>query len=229
MNNNASNINNGSNNGNNGIGNNMSNNMVNNNIPNNNNINNEMKQNNMKQNTPNKHPQKKKINKKVLRVIIGIGAVIFIAFAILIYNFINKLKVEYKENVTLSINDEVYNIDNFKNIKNGTILTEKTQIDTTKTGTMKITVTIEDKFHNKHDYTYNVTIEDNEDPVITVDKDTIETTVGTNVSLIKDVFVKDNSLENINVTVEGEYDINKSGEYKLYYIAKDSSVNVAKK
>ena len=52
--------------------------------------------------------------------------------------------------------------------------------------------------------------------------------MGEEIDLLKDVMVEDNSKENITPQVEGEYDINKSGDYKLYYIAEDTSGNKAK-
>ena len=52
--------------------------------------------------------------------------------------------------------------------------------------------------------------------------------IGKEIDLLNGVEVSDNSNEKINVVVEGEYDFNKTGEYLLYYVAKDSSGNIKK-
>lgn len=52
----------------------------------------------------------------------------------------------------------------------------------------------------------------------------LETGSGTEIDLLK----VDNSREEIILTVEGEYDFNKAGEYKLFYTAVDSSKNEKK-
>ena len=67
---------------------------------------------------------------------------------------------------------------------------------------------------------------DTEKPVINFKKK-IYSTVGNKINLLKKVTVTDNSGEEIKATVEGEYDINTVGTYKLKYVAIDSSNNKA--
>ena len=67
---------------------------------------------------------------------------------------------------------------------------------------------------------------DTEKPVITFKKN-IYIYVGNNKNLLKNVTVTDNSGEDIKATVEGTYDVNTVGAYKLKYIAVDSSNNRA--
>ena len=69
-------------------------------------------------------------------------------------------------------------------------------------------------------------IKDEEKPVITFKK-TIYCYVGKTVDLLKNVSVSDNSGEAINATVEGVYDYNTIGAYKLKYVAVDSNNNRA--
>ena len=56
-------------------------------------------------------------------------------------------------------------------------------------------------------------------------KKTLTTTVGKKINLLKNVTVTDNSNEEITATVEGNYDFNKVGTYKLKYVAIDSNNN----
>ena len=66
-------------------------------------------------------------------------------------------------------------------------------------------------------------------PVITY-KDRVEVIAnGDNKNIMDGVSAKDDVDGDVYVTIEGEYDLTKAGEYKLYYVAKDSSKNVTKK
>lgn len=139
----------------------------------------------------------------------------------------NKLQVDYKKEVEIGINQIAYNTDYIHTIKNGKIKTEKEPIDTSKLGKQTINIIIIDDNNEEHIYSYEVTIVDKEKPVIICSKE-IEIEEGTQIDLLEEVTVTDNSKENIVVTVEGEYDINKVGTYTLTYVAKDTSKNEAR-
>lgn len=68
---------------------------------------------------------------------------------------------------------------------------------------------------------------DFEKPSITCQKK-IEVGLGSEIDLLQGVVVKDNSNEEITPTVEGDYNLDEVGEYTIYYVAKDSSGNVAR-
>ncbi len=142
--------------------------------------------------------------------------------------FINskKLKLEYNEIVEVSLKEEIYNLDNVK-IKNGEILSEKVLIDTSKIGEVNVKILVKDYFGKNKDFVYKVIVKDTEKPIIKYDK-VIEIFEGENVNLIDKAEVSDNSSENIDLKIEGEYNMSKAGEYHLYYVAKDSSGNEAK-
>lgn len=88
-------------------------------------------------------------------------------------------------------------------------------------------IEVKNYFNNKKKYRFIVSVIDNEKPTLEFKKE-LETEEGTKIDLLKDVVVKDNSKEVIKPEIEGTYDFNKAGEYKLYYIAKDSSNNTVK-
>lgn len=167
--------------------------------------------------------------KKKRVVIVILIFLILIIGVVFVVVFINskKLKLEYKKKIEISINEKIYNLDSIKNIENGKVLTKKAKVNTTKTGRIKVKFEIEDYFKRKSIYHYTVIIKDNEKPVIKY-KEELETDEGKEIDLLKDVIVEDNSKEKITPRVEGEYDFKKPGEYKLYYIAKDSSNNETK-
>ncbi len=170
-----------------------------------------------------------KRNKKKKIIIISIVSILLIILSICGYLFYKSkvLKVTFKNNIEININEEAYNTDYIKNIKNGKLITKKELIDTSKLGKKKINIKIKNYFNKEKNYSYIVNIIDKEPPIIEF-KDKLSITEGEKIDLLKDIKAKDNSNEEIKVTVSGEYDINKPGNYELYYIAKDSSNNEKK-
>ena len=137
------------------------------------------------------------------------------------------LLVTIDNNIEVSINEETYNTDYIKVIANGKIITNKEQIDTTKVGEQVIKVKVQDYFKKEKEYSYKLKVYDKESPVITFTKEHT-TDYGKEIDLLKGVAAVDNSNETIEVSIEGEYDIKKSGKYTLYYVAKDSTGNETK-
>ena len=168
----------------------------------------------------------KKRNKKKLIIILSIILLLLIILSICGYLFYKskELQISFKKNIEININEEAYNTDYIKNIKNGTIISIKKALDTSKLGEQVINIKIKDYFNRKKNYKYKIKVVDKEPPIIEY-KDKLSTTEGNKIDLLKDVKVKDNSKEDIKVEVSGEYDFNKPGNYELYYIAKDSSNN----
>lgn len=164
--------------------------------------------------------------KKILFSIIILLILIFLVLMIIVKNN-SKVKVSLKSNLNVEINESVTNTSFIEKVSGGEILTKKEKIDTSKLGKQEIKIELKNKFGKKQIYKYNVNIVDTKKPEITFNKE-IELTVGDNKNLLENVSVKDNSLEEIKVTIEGNYDLEKAGEYKIYLIAKDSSNNEAK-
>ena len=138
-----------------------------------------------------------------------------------------KLVLKYEKIVDVSLGEQFYNIDNIISIKNGFLLTEKQKIDTTKLGQMEVSFEVKDFMKKIRKFKYTINVLDKESPVISCKKE-LETIKGNRIDLLKDVVVTDNSNEKIVPSIEGDYSFDKVGEYKLSYIAKDSSMNVAK-
>ena len=84
---------------------------------------------------------------------------------------------------------------------------------------------IKDKYDEIIDYKFSIDIVDTTKPEIDA-KEEITIYVGNKVDLLEDVSVSDNSLEDIKPVVSGEYDVSKVSEYKLKYVAEDSSGNL---
>ena len=173
--------------------------------------------------------KKSKLNKKKKSTLISIITIVILVLCIGTYLFYNskKLRVNLLNNRIVNINDEVYNTDYIKNIKNGTIISSKELLDTSILGKIKVTIKIKNYFNKIKNYVYEIEIVDKDSPIIEYN-DKVSTTVGSEINLLEGVTASDNSNENIEVTVEGEYDFNKEGTYELFYVAKDSSGNTSK-
>lgn len=166
--------------------------------------------------------------KKKVKIIIVISVLVVVILIIGgIYLNSKMLVLEYEHNIEVDVNEKLYNLDAIKNIKNGKIITKRELVNTTKLGKVKVTFQVENFFKKRVKYKYIVNVVDKEAPKI-IFKNELESEIGEEIDLLKDVTVEDNSKENIIPQVEGEYDINKSGDYKLYYIAEDTSGNKAK-
>ena len=160
-------------------------------------------------------------------IILAVIAIIFIvSITIGICYFIKskELKVKFKDNIKININEKAYTTDYVLNIKNGKIISKKKILNTKKTGKQKITINIKNYFNKIKKYTYKINVIDKEKPTITFNKE-LSTEEGIEIDLLKDVIVADNSNEKIKANIEGYYDFNKPGTYNLTYIAKDSSNN----
>lgn len=141
---------------------------------------------------------------------------LFIAF--------DKPKVELKIE-TLSLNEEK-RIKDVVTIQKGTLV-HNDVIDTQKIGKVKIQVVVKNKRNKKQNYSFEITIVDQEKPVITYQKE-ISVEEGQAIDLLKGVTAVDNSKEEVKVRIEGNYDLKKVGEYTIFYVAEDSSGNIAK-
>jgi len=164
------------------------------------------------------------MKKKKIIFLISLLTVVLTITSIFIYS--KKLEITYEPSVEILVNQEIYNIDNIK-VKNGKIITDKEKIDTSKPSKKTINFQIKDFFNKTKDFSYELTIKDTEKPIITYNK-LIEIEENEQIDLLKNVTVTDNTKEKITPIIEGEYNTAQKGEYKLYYIAKDSSGNIAK-
>ncbi len=173
-----------------------------------------------------KRKNSKKNKKRVIILILLVVLFISASIGIVWYIKSKKLQVNYKKEITVLLGEELYNVDEI-DVKNGNIKTDREKIDTSKIGTTKITITIEDNFGQTHEYERTYIIEDKEGPKITF-QEKIEAEYCAEVNLLKDVKATDNSKEEIEVKVEGEYDTCKPADYELYYVARDSSGNETK-
>ena len=136
----------------------------------------------------------------------------------------NKTKeLKLKDDLNFEINEKIKLFDLFSNENEVEILSESKDIDTTKIGEKELIVKFKDN-NEEYEGKFKINIVDTKQPVIECKKE-LNTKEETKIDLLKDVKVTDNSNEKIKATVEGDYDFNKEGTYKLKYVAIDSSNN----
>lgn len=166
--------------------------------------------------------------KKKIILISTIFIIVISIIATIVFINSKKLEVKITASPKVLINTKKHNIDYIEKIKNGTIITKKEKIDTSKIGNQKIKIIIKNYFGKEIDYSYELKVYDDIAPVITY-KEQLTTEEGSEIDLLKDVSANDNSNEEINVEIKGEYDYKKAGTYNLKYVATDSSKNTTEK
>ena len=169
----------------------------------------------------------RRLRKEAIITIVSAILLVALIVGLIIYFNRDQLVFEYVDNKEVNIFDEIYNTDLVTKIENGELITEKEKIDTSSLGIIEIKLFVKDNHNKEREYKAKINVVDKEEPVITF-KEELSTEEGVKIDLLKDVSATDNSQEEIEVEVEGEYDFNKVGEYKLYYVAKDSSGNTKK-
>ncbi len=135
----------------------------------------------------------------------------------------NKIVIQLKDNLNVEINSEVKITDLLDENNDIEIVNVDKKIDTSSLGEKELTIKYLENAEEK-EYAFKINVIDTEKPTIKFSKE-LSTTVGTKINLLKNVKVSDNSKEEIKATVEGDYDFNKEGTYKLKYVAIDSSNN----
>ena len=168
--------------------------------------------------------------KRKLTIITSILLIVTLLCIVLYYNHYkdkNTLKVNLIENLNIEINSQITLLSLIKNIENGDIISKDTKIDTSTLGEQALELLIQDNFNKENKYNFKINIIDTLAPTIECAKE-VTTFKGKNINLLDNVVAKDNSLEEIKIEIEGEYNTDYIGEYSLNYIAKDSSGNQTK-
>ena len=165
---------------------------------------------------------KKRRRKNKRRLFLFIVFVILLGFGLYIFKS-KSLVVKYEKSFSVNLNEEVYDVDNITILKNGSFVNEKVKLDTSKLGEQEVRVIIKDSFNRNKEIVYNLSVKDGSGPVISYKN--LSTEIGKDIDLLAYASAVDDSGEKVEVKVEGNYDINTIGDYKLYYVASDSSGN----
>lgn len=162
--------------------------------------------------------------KKAKWIGIGLGILIICGLLLIFNNQIinDNSGFKVKESLVAEVYSDVSIKDYIKTIE-GNILENK-KIDTKKLGRQEITFLYSNKQNKKRRGTFTIEIKDTEKPLVWLsNRYTVK--VGSNVDLEKSIMCADNYDKNPTCKVSGNYDANTPGNYKLSYIATDSSNN----
>lgn len=171
--------------------------------------------------------RKRRTKKKNKLAIIGLILLVLIIMTVAIYIFIfNEDILEYKTKITIEVGEEIPTIEDFlyddENIEDEILWDDIEEVD----GKIYRVGTYTGKFnYKKEEKGVTLIVKDTVGPVIEGFKD-IEMKAYEEVpNLLEGITVIDNSGEEIELTLEGEYDTEKVGEYELFYVTIDSSGN----
>ena len=166
-------------------------------------------------------------NKKLVLIIVGI-IISLIVIGIAVYIIIDRKKEQEEDAVALTTKEDLtaeflekVKVSDFIENLNGELVGDF-DIDTTKIGKRTVTFNYKSIRNKNKIKSFDVEIVDTTNPVIYMNS-----TKGTNKKLTDTILAGDNCDSNPTRTIEGEYDLNKVGNYNLKFIIKDASGNQA--
>lgn len=163
--------------------------------------------------------------KKIIMMSVIISAVLILGgFLIGFLIWREETKPVLIDNLSFEINSEVINKDLL--LEEYEIIDEE-KLQTNELGKHEYTIRYK-KGGREKELTFIYYVVDTTKPEISAD-DTYEITEGEEIDIKSKIKISDNSKEEIQPEIEGEYDINKVGEYQLKAKAKDSSNNESEK
>ena len=174
--------------------------------------------------------------KKIKYLFILLFIILIVVGSLVVIKYNNeqkeKKKLSYKEEITIKIGDKLPNINDYVDKKDQDKI-KNTSIDwkdiTIEENTTYYSGTYQGifKFNDKK-IIVRLNVIDDIKPSIEGVKD-ITIYEKEDIDLLKNIKTNDNSKDKIDIKVEGTYDINKKGEYKLKYVATDKSNNKEEK
>lgn len=157
----------------------------------------------------------------------AMAAIILLCLILFFIVFGASAKVKLSRNLTAEINSHLLASSFVERIEDGGHISRDQAVDTSTLGKKlcKITVTINGK---EKDYEFRITVVDTEAPIIGAE-DNITVIAGTEVDIISQGRITDNSGETPSIKTSGSWDIDKPGDYPVELTAQDESGNKIKK
>ena len=165
---------------------------------------------------------KKKIIISIISLLI-IGIIVAILF---IFNFFKPVTtvITLSNNLTFQYDDEVFLYDTIS-IVDGNILDENYLINTDELGKHEIELTYKDSNRWKHKYKYEYEVIDKIAPLLSISKNLYVGVGNKDDEVLKNAFWGDNCDREVEVKIEGEYDLDEIGDYPVTIVAVDDSNN----
>lgn len=167
------------------------------------------------------------MKQKRLRVLILILVGILLIISGCVYALTRPPKLDttgYKviDNVKVNVYSKA-KVKEFIESMNGKLITNN-NINTKKLGEQEVKFIYENENGQERMGVFNIDVVDEEKPLVWLSS-SYSTPVGTDINFEEEIFCADNYDSNPTCKVEGTYDINTPGSYKLTYVAVDSSNN----
>ena len=172
------------------------------------------------------------MNKKKVIIVISVvvGILLLSIGGYFLYGYIRvktaKVEVKLVENLEAEFADTL-RVSSFIESINGKIVDDYV-IDTDKLGKKYINFEYVNDDSIKIKYSYVINVVDKKAPLIWLGK-SYNVTKGSSDNLLDKIMCGDNYDSNPNCTIEGKYDLDKVGSYKLVFKAEDSSGNKSEK
>lgn len=170
--------------------------------------------------------KKKKQYKTVLLIV-----VMLVLMCSLFYFYVYKKGVNYKTRIAIEIGEKIPGVEDY---------VSESDIDRVGTEIVWNNLNTEEEYifelgeydgvisFGEEILKIKLIVKDTKSPVIEGTKDIEMLAYEIEPNLLEGITVTDNSREELDVLVQGEYDTEKAGEYTLYHIAEDSSGNKTK-
>lgn len=166
------------------------------------------------------------MKKKTIIIIISLLLIGLIISILFIFNFFKPVTtiIKLADNLKFQYAEEIYLYDTIS-ITDGNILSENYLINTDDLGTKEIEITYKDSNRWKHKYKYTYEVEDKIAPLLSISKNLYVGVGNKEEEVLKNAFWGDNCDREVNVTIEGEYDLDTIGNYPVTIVATDDSNN----
>ena len=162
---------------------------------------------------------------KKLIVIISVVATILIAVAVVVtLILLNRIDYRLKDSRVFEINTEPKTSELFESISSGELINGEDLIETSNLGRSTKTAIIKTRLGNEEPIEIEYEVVDTTKPAIEGDAE-FSIYVDESIDLISKFKFSDNSNQDIETKVEGDYDVAVPGKYNLKIIAKDQSNN----
>ena len=137
-----------------------------------------------------------------------------------------KTIINFKELQEYEINTELFVKDLLVDYQNIEIINNDEKIDTSVLGTKEITIQYKNIYkQDNEEKKIEIKIIDTQAPQFKITNKELSFEQGTEINLLENVKCIDNSNEEIEIKINGDYDINTIGTYTIKYVAEDSSGN----
>lgn len=172
------------------------------------------------------------MKKKKVIVLAVVIVVILLVIGFTIYKIIDIKKEKEEDAVALTLNEQLtteflsdVHISDFIQDLQGELI-DDSKVDTTKIGKTSINFNYKSIRNKNKAKSFEIEIVDTKKPVIYLNN-VMTVTKGYNKKLTDTILAGDDCDSNPTRIIEGEYDVNKVGTYKLKYVIRDASGNEA--